>query len=154
MKKSQPNHHPSPFNDTADDNNIVNPRTPRDIWRKPEDPLTSHLDAGNNDKELATLRYTWRENIVWAVNWRSKMLVKPSTVEIMGIHSVHMHIKGYQSKNLAAKMALVHHYRAWWVQNGTAMIHDTTAHRLAARLTANVDHVLKKVLFVQLSNEN
>ena len=33
------------------------------------------------------------------------------------------------------------------------MIHDTTAHRLATRLTANVRHVLSKVLGVQLDNE-
>ena len=125
-----------------------------------QDSSLSNLAVGNehhhpnDDKQLATLRYTWRENLVWAPDWRSKMLVKPSTVEMMGIHSVHMHIKGYQSKNLAAKMALVHHYRMWWVRNGTAMIHDTSAYRLASRLTANVDHVLKKVLGVQLNNEN
>ena len=130
-------------------------------WSESEEPLTSNLAVddsrrlrNNDDKSLPSLHYTWRENLVWAPAARSKMLVKPSTVEMMGIHSVHMHIKGYQSKNLAAEMALVHHYRMWWVRNGTAMIHDTTAHRLASRLTANVNHVLRKVLDVQLDNEN
>ena len=132
----------------------------RNAWGQPKDPLLSNLAVDSNhrhqhdDKYLTTLHYTWRENLVWAPAWRSKVLVKPATVEMMGIHSVHMHVKGYQSKNLAAEMALVHHYRKWWVRNGTAMIHDTTAHRLATRLTANVDHVLSKVLGVQLNNEN
>ena len=127
---------------------------------QPKDPLLSNLDVDSNhrhqhdDKYLTTLHYTWRENFVWAPEWRSKMLVKPATVEMMGIHSVHMHVKGYQSKKLAAKMALVHHYRKWWVRKGTAMIHDTTAHRLATRLTANVRSVLNEVLGVQLDSEN
>ena len=128
---------------------------------EPHAALPSHSDMDNStsrfdnddDDTLPALRYTWRENLVWAPEARSKMLVKPATVEMMGIHNVHMHVKGYQSKNLAAEMALVHHYRIWWVRKGTAMIHDTTAHRLATRLTANVRHVLSKVLGVQLDNE-
>ena len=121
-------------------------------WKSPES-VPSNLAAEDRDKELTSVRYTWRENLVWAPDWRSKMLVKPPDVEMMGIHSVHMHLKGYQSKNLAAEMALVHHYRKWWVRNGTAMIHDTTAHRLATRLSANVRSVLSEVLGVQLDSE-
>ena len=122
-------------------------------WKSPVS-TPSNLAAEDRDKELTSVRYTWRENLVWAPEWRSKMLVKPPDVEMMGIHSVHMHLKGYQSKNLAAEMALVHHYRKWWVRKGTAMIHDITAHRLATRLTANVRSVLSEVLGVQLDSEN
>ena len=112
------------------------------------------MDKDVYQSELSSVRYTWRENLVWEPVWRSKMLVKPSTVEMMGVHNVHLHVRGYQTKNLAAEMALVHHYRMWWVRNGTAMVRDTTAHRLAARLTANVDHVLREALGAELDDGN
>nr|KAG5697575.1 hypothetical protein BaRGS_019796 [Batillaria attramentaria] len=80
-----------------------------------------------------------------ADTWRSKMLVQPEAVLMMGIHGVHMLVPGYQNRDLTTDEALVHHYRNWWVKDGTVMVHDTSAHRLEHLLKNSIEKVLERL---------
>ncbi|KAK7484230.1 hypothetical protein BaRGS_00024479 [Batillaria attramentaria] len=122
------------------------------------DPTFSTDKAGTNKavakqellNDLSAVQLTWRENIVWATQWRSKMLVQPEAVLMMGIHGVHMLVPGYQNRDLTTDEALVHHYRNWWVKDGTVMVHDTSAHRLEHLLKNSIEKKFELVYNDQL----
>ena len=62
--------------------------------------------------KLKTLETLQRDTYIYPMNWRSKVIVKPTAVVTVGIHNIWEHTKG-TSYGVETENGLLHHYRFW-----------------------------------------
>ena len=104
------------------------------------------------NKELAekyhsvVLSTNYREPNILPVGMRSKQLVNPSCVEVIGIHHVWKYRDNFGRRhNSEPTNALLHHYRDWEnpadAKNG---VRDMDVHRYSDRLLARLKQVWKE----------
>ena len=93
---------------------------------------------------IAPLTKIQRETFVNKEYWRSKMIVRPAMVRIMGIHFVHHFVGDIQGVVFKPSEALVHHYRRRWGKR-TALEEDRTMLRFTDTIVRQVQQVMDAV---------
>nr|KAG5702998.1 hypothetical protein BaRGS_014821 [Batillaria attramentaria] len=83
---------------------------------------------------LSSARRLYRTLYIWGDRDRSKMIVDPLRVAMVGIHYPHFLAKGYRAVIVHPNLALLHHYRQWSPQK---TVRDISA------LRGNVRRVLQ-----------
>ncbi|KAK7491525.1 hypothetical protein BaRGS_00017164 [Batillaria attramentaria] len=84
---------------------------------------------------LSSARRLYRTLYIWGDRDRSKMIVDPLRVAMVGIHYPHFLAKGYRAVIVHPNLALLHHYRQWSPQK---TVRDISALRFAPRLIDSV----------------
>ncbi|XP_050395903.1 uncharacterized protein LOC126814653 [Patella vulgata] len=83
----------------------------RKEWPKLKGDFEGRAQAEKYKSE--TLLTVKRERKVWPMYQRSKYIVKPSGVEVVGIHTVWTWRNGYKAYKVNEDDARLHHYRSW-----------------------------------------
>ena len=90
------------------------------------------------DRQLTSLLKTSREAKIYEFFVRSKMIVWPKAVQVVGVHEVPMQMRGTDVVAVEADVALLHHYRLWFDEGNNPPIVDRSMHRFADTILSRV----------------
>ncbi|ESO82683.1 hypothetical protein LOTGIDRAFT_155701 [Lottia gigantea] len=105
-----------------------------------------------------TLLTTSREKRIWPTYQRSKYIVKPKGVEVVGIHNIWSYRSGYSSLPIDSSNARLHHYRSWENPNDQQerqedfIIHEKYKDRLIEQLKLTWRKLPNVVLNIPIQN--
>lgn len=111
-------------------------------WPDNNDSLMSLQDAIKRHNVISLLK-TKREPKAWPHLQRSKVIVNPRKVDIIGIHNIWKPLRDYMEYHVPYKTAALHHYRRWFDTNDVNWVIDDTMLTYATPLLERI-HLVKK----------
>ncbi|XP_067679482.1 beta-1,4-galactosyltransferase galt-1-like [Haliotis asinina] len=91
---------------------------------------------------LVSMLYVWRDKSFLPARQRSKMIVLPDRVEILGIHFIWKSVQGFKEVTIEPNVAFLHHYRKWKTKT---KVKDGFMRKYADRLIQNVNRTLSLI---------
>ena len=96
---------------------------------------------------VISLLKTKREPEAWPHLQRSKLIVNPRKVDIIGIHNIWKPLRDYMEYDVPNKTAALHHYRRWDDTNNVNWVIDETMFTYASPLLERIHLVEKQVRY-------
>ena len=103
--------------------------------------------AGKAEKRhrVISLLKTKREPKAWPHLQRSKLIVNPKKVDIVGVHNIWKPLRDYMEYHVPNKTAALHHYRRWDDTNNVNWVIDETMFAYATPLLERIHLVEKQI---------
>lgn len=110
----------------------------RTDWPSEDNGVDIHSIQYYNVQSLLKTR---RERDAWPHLQRSKLIVNPRKVDIMGIHNVWKPLRDYMEYDVPNRTAALHHYRRWDSANMHNSVIDET-------MTTYTTPLLRRIVFI------
>jgi len=101
-------------------------------------PSDEHVPRPAVDRHLVTLLKTQRETKIYDWSQRSKFVVWPKAVQMVGVHTVLGVMPRVHTVQVDHDTGLVHHYRLWFDDDSNPPVVDRSMHRFTADIVARV----------------